>query len=349
MIFGLTAPLLVGVISLSVDYAKSRQLEAHLRTAADAAALTATIAVSKGTTISDATTLAGKYWDTAMMGALGTASKPTVTITNTSGTVTTTVDFSGSSPTSFAKLLGFDSISVSGTTAATVSAATLPSKTYSGTGLVWGDPHIDGADKSTGDFNCPQPYWYNMLSDGGLEVNVACSKTGAYDLIKDFSVMLGTHVITMSGVETLHAYHWYDQVTIDGVPFNPGLGTTTLATWPEGTITAVINTTDPSKASDWIPSGAQIGPKANKIVITTPQYTLSLGYEVSDWEYGWMSVAAQNAGTCGAPGGLFGKTLSGVDDFNIADYQLPTSTSTSPEFARTPCGSSTATAVRLTK
>ena len=355
--FALLVPLMVGAVGMAVDYGRARQLQARLLLAADAAAIHATKMVGDGASISDATAAAQVNWTANMTGASGTISTPAISITNSSGTVTSKVAFSGSINTGFANILGLSKIPVSGESIATASQSSAASKTFSGTGDAFGDPHFEGADGSSVLFNCPRPSWYNMLSDGGIQLNIACityPAPASFDLVSDFSVMLGSHTISVSANMPdqktglpMGGPGWYNQVKIDGVDYAPGLGVTKLASWKEGTVTATINTTNFWAAGD-VANGVAptfVGPAANKIVVTTPQYTISMGYNGG----GWMKFDATNAGVCGVPGGLFGNTLGGIDNFNMDDYKVPTATSTSPEFDRTPCQVVSASKVRLIK
>ena len=178
------------------------------------------------------------------------------------------------------------------------------------------------------------------------------------EVISDVVLMVGPHTIAFEPATLtpdssgIWMPHWVNRVKIDGISIAPAIGVTTLASWSEGTVEATINTMDYLKVPDWEnapAASAFAGPKANKITITTPQYTIAVGTDNNTGGLFWITIVANDAGVCGLPGGLFGKSLDGVagDDLTISNYKLPTATSKAAEFNRTPCPVRSAERVRL--
>ena len=355
VIFALVAPVVLGISGMAIDYARAYSFQTQLRMAADSTALTATQSVGNGASINDATAAAKAYWKSNLTGVNGIIPDPTITVTNSGGVAKTTVDYSGSVKTTLGGLLGMASVPVSGSAS---SQATVTAKTYasfSGSGAVYGDPHLRGADHYNAFFMCPNPYWYNMLSDSNIQVNIKCHSinTGVYggtDVISDVVITLGTHKISVSNtfpsddLESTADKLWHGQTTIDGVVYNPGQGYSNLANWPVGSVDAHID------------DGGDINQYPNDhLTINTKQYQIAIFFEPG----GDISFNAKAAGTCGVvPGGLWGETLGGIDDkkidisngwtIDVSEFAVTSSDWTGPQFNTTPCPTSVATKLRLT-
>ena len=73
----------------------------------------------------------------------------------------------------------------------------------------------------------------------------------------------------------------------------------------------------------------------NYVTITTADYTVNeMYYNVG---MGYIAISAQNAGTCGVPGGIWGGTLAGVDDGNGSDFLVPNQNYKSYQFYWSNC------------
>ena len=347
VIFAIALPVVIGIAGLAVDYSRSTLLRRHLVNAADAAAIVATKAVGDGKSIADATSLAQAYWKANADRNDGHVATPTVAITEVANIVTATVSYTATIDTTLGSITGVKVMNVGGSATAQASSVKNASKTYSGSGGIWGDPHLVGADGHNTEFMCPRPSWYDMLSDGGIEVNIGCKSYPTYDLVSDISVILGGHKITMTSAMldnksgTMPQPGWTNEVRIDGTVFAPKMGKTELANWTEGTITAVIDTTNYLNTS--------YSDTSNRIEITTPQYTIVLGFAYASGygSWGWTTITAKNAGVCGVPGGLFGQTLGGIDSYTMSDYAVASASATQSAFNRQPCPVVTASGVRL--
>ena len=334
MIFGfLVIPLCLG-IGMAVDISRTRALRSSLQSAADNAALAAVAMAATGAPTSDASAAGVAYWNSnfAQINRPGmTVPAPTVTLQNVNGVATATVAFSGTQDAAFGKIVGINSLSANGM--ATAQSYQMVTKTngVSGTGNVNGDPHVVGADGSYSTFPCPAGNWYSLLSDAWLEVNATCQRdlANSEDVINGFSVMLGTHNITFSipkwDAAGNPATPWTPGLfAIDGTDYGgsaPALGTS--ATYLNGQVKAAFGSTD------W---GAQ---DPNIITVTTPQYTINMSFTSNGW--GFVGITATGAGLCGVPGGLWGKTLAGIDDANSSDFKVAGPTDTTYEFTRSTC------------
>ena len=334
IIFGLLViPLCLG-IGMAVDFSRARALRGSLQSAADSAALAAVAAAANGASTSDAITAGVSYWNSnfAQVNRPGvTVPDPTVTMLNVNGVATATVTFAGSQDAAFGKIVGVNSLSANGT--ATAQSYQIVTKTngLGGNGNVNGDPHVVGADGSYSTFPCPAGNWYSLLSDAGIEVNATCQHDAGFnqDLLNGFSVMLGTHNIAFSipkwDASKNPETPWTPGLfTIDGVDYGgaaPALGTT--GTFLGGKVKFAFGSTD------W---GSQ---DANVLTVTTPQYAINMSFQGNGW--GYITITATGAGLCGVPGGLWGKTLAGIEDMNSGNFQVQGPTDTTYEFTRNTC------------
>lgn len=329
IIFALCLTMFMSLLALSVDVSNTIALKRRLSEAADATALAATSAAGSGQSVAQATSEAMAVWSKNVTGADGTVAAPSISVVSNGGLATTTVNYSGSYPTSFASVFGMTSIAVAGTSKAQVAQTVQGS--YAGSGSVWGDPHVDGADGSVNNFNCPNNLWYNLLSDSGIEINVQCYKisNGTYG-IGTFEVMLGTHTISITqnmgptpwnAVNNPASNFWWGKITIDGQVYDPGIGTTSYL---NGAVveTIVQNTNGNNQA-------------VNSVLITTPQYSIKLFY--GGWGLGYADITGTAAGQCSKPGGFWGQTMAGIHDFNPADFVMASATATGFEFNNAAC------------
>jgi len=351
--FAAVLPVLVACLGISIDYGRAVRLQDDLKAAADASALAATVAAGDGMPIADAITVGKTKWAANAAKIFASVPPPNISIDDSNGMVTTTVNYKGDLGTTFAKILGTDKLNVSGLSVAQASINTTTTH-YSGNGDVWGDPHLDGADGYHIGFMCPRPYWYDMLSDSGIQVNVACTHltSGPYpntDIITDMEMVLGTHTISMHNVPpdpNLGARDnriWHGEVTIDGTVYNP-TSTTALATWPEGAVWDNI-----------VDGGHPAGYANDHLTVETPQYVIQFYFNPS----GDVTFSAASAGSCGVPGGLWGETLGGINDttksttnsndVDASAFEVASGSSTSTPFSHAPCATTVATKVRLIK
>jgi Flp pilus assembly protein TadG len=333
--FGIAAPVLLGVAGIGLDYARATMLRAHLQSAVDSAALAATTALAKGQTIQVAEAIANQTLaNNTPPGVTGSASiAPTIT----GSTAATTVTFTGSSPTTFGQIfhVGSISLSVNSTAQSSVGTAAAAGTTYyAGNGSVAGDPHIAGADGSSGYLACgtPSGSWLNLLSDSGIQINVSCvTYTGIWaDVIQSFSILLGSHVISLSSASPTFdsngnasydaATAWFGKITIDGVTYPPVLG---QHSYLDGVVRTNITDLTNFYASD------------NMVNINTGVYNIFITFDA--YAMGDINITATNAGLCGVPGGFWGGTLAGREDYRGSDFLVSGPTAKSYQFNWSTC------------
>jgi Flp pilus assembly protein TadG len=340
--FALVAPAMLGMLGLAVDYSKSRVTRAGLQRAADAAALASTTALTKGQTIDAAKSAANIYFASNMPSAA--SGTWTVVPTVAGSTASTTVNFVGSEPTTFGKLFQLNSINLSVTAAAQSSMGPAGGVThYAGNGSVAGDPHIAGADGSSGYLECATPSgsWYNLLSDAGIQINVSCvSYTGVWlDVIQSFSILLNSHVISLTAATPTFdakgnvSYDrntaWFGAITIDGVTYPPVIG---QHSYLSGVVRTNITDLTNFYASD------------NMVQINTGVYNIFITFDA--YAMGDINITAKNAGACGVPGGFWGGTLAGHEDYKGADFLVSGPTAKSYQFYWPNCSTMTAHLVK---
>lgn len=122
---------LAGFVAAAVDYGRAVRFKTRIAAAADAAALAATKLAadlgqnaagrSQSEIVAQAQDLGTKFFlaEVTRLGG-GTSAAPVVTVSNTNGSWTTQIQFSGQIPTPFAKLVGKASVPISGTSKTTM-------------------------------------------------------------------------------------------------------------------------------------------------------------------------------------------------------------------------------------
>jgi Flp pilus assembly protein TadG len=129
LMFTLALVPLFGMLALAIDYGAATIAKSQLELAADSAALKAITAASAAHLAnphSDYLTVgkqAGAAFFEAQLGTImfGTATKPTVTLTQSDEKISATVNAQAVLPTFFAQVLGFSRVAITGVSAATLS------------------------------------------------------------------------------------------------------------------------------------------------------------------------------------------------------------------------------------
>jgi len=343
MIFAIAAPVLMLGVGMTIDFSNTVSYQQRLQAAADSAALAAATAMVDGQSASAAQTIGLNYFQANVPGYGYVQNALNVYTGQANSTATATVSYSTTQSTLFGALTGSNSLPVVVQATATAytgtGSSTNTNRTYAGTGGLWGDPHMAGADGSSymfrGCFTTPAT-WYNALSDAGIEINFSCDFDAYWQeqAINDISIVIGSHVIATNVVQPVYApdgtpnYNgvgWVGAVTIDGVTYNPPLGTTTYL---NGLVTAVItDLASPANEDNYIGVNFTNGATTYAIVIT---------YDA--WEQAALWITATNAGMCGVPGGIWGNTLAGIDNtLSVYNYQVATPTSTTPQYSWATC------------
>ena len=230
ILYALMLTVSCGIVGLALDFSQAFSLQRKLQETADSAALAAVSSVWNSASSNSVTTTAASaigqvYWDTATKGAKQTGSA-TVSTTNFNGVVTTSVEYSGSQSSSFGALFGVRAFPVNGLAVAQAESQATRTLGLSGSGDVWGDPHIDGADMSKYIFQCPPGNWYNLLSDAGIEINVSCYPIFGEQIIDQVSILLrtssGLHNIRLSNPQ-VDPVSWLPRVVLPSMTRARGL------------------------------------------------------------------------------------------------------------------------------
>ncbi|WP_162009696.1 TadE/TadG family type IV pilus assembly protein [Methylocystis heyeri] len=342
VMFGVAAVPLMLMLGVAIDTGRASRAKLALQQAADAAALAA--AAQPGLTHSARQSLAQNVALANLSHSAWTAT-PAVTETESSGNYS--VSATAQVNNTFMRLAGINTTAVAASATATAAAAGSPiSYThYAGNGSVAGDPHVGGADGTNGYLDCGTGGWYNLLSDSGIEVNVSCVNYSGDNMsvLQSFSILLGTHVISLyapqpsfnsSGTASYDPKTaWFGAIAIDGVTYPPVIGT---HSYLGGLVNTKITDLTNFYASD------------NMVNIKTATYNIFITYD--EYAMGDINITATNAGLCGVPGGFWGGTLAGIDDYKAADFLVSGPTATTAQFNWSTCPTSTAaTPVRLVK
>lgn len=364
VMFALSAP--VGLLALTgvMSYSYALQYRADIQSAVDGAVVTATQALSLNSS-ANANAIALAYFKAnAPANALSNGSL-NVYSGDFNNAVSVKADYSGAVPTLLSSVLGYSSMPVGASSTAQVMLGTPPSNNggttggssggstggssggssggqtggttggstacpgalcFSGSGYVFGDPHIVppiGADFYMA-CTTPSGSWYNMLSDAGIEVNVSCLQSTYYNganYINAFNVLLNGHTIYLSAPPANYTKAggsytfdpttaWFGGVTIDGTYYAPGTNCTTskpcTTSYLNGMVQVVIkDLTNLYRGDNWV----YIYDKGYTIAMTFNQIAM-----------GQVNFVAKNVGAAGPPGGIWGQTLSGLADPKGSDF-----------------------------
>jgi Flp pilus assembly protein TadG len=129
MIFGLALLPLLSAVGCAVDYTRATQLRSKMQAAADAASVGSIAKMSPAFIAAGSMTVDGpipvgvtdatNIFNGNMSGATYTLNNVTPTVTKSGGTLTSTVDFSGTLPTMFLGVMGMSQMTVTGTSTST--------------------------------------------------------------------------------------------------------------------------------------------------------------------------------------------------------------------------------------
>jgi len=326
---------------LAVDYSSAIAYRAKLQESADATALSAAGAAASGTANTAVLAQAQQVWITnSQMGNLSKSSGAAETIdVNTAYDVSTAkVSYSACVPTAFARIAKVDCLPIKGAATAQAYNSTIAKMGFNGSGSVWGDPHIVGADGLNTEIdNCVKGNWYDLLSDGGIEVNIACQPWAANGVavVTAYTVVVGSHIVTYTFPDTALAQagsgYWYryDPVlTIDGV-------VQSIPSTPQPYLGGAVTFGRQSYAD----TVQGITATLPVLTVATNQYQLVMSFPFG----GYIQITATAAGRCGTPGGIWGNTLAGNNNLNskknvdATSFQVDSATATVAGFKQTAC------------
>ena len=355
-IFAFAAPvILVGMVA-AVDYSNTVTLKQRVQAAADSAALAATTAMASAIvngaplTTAQAQAIASQYFaSNAPPAAISAQTSFTATPSTSASAASMEIAYTGSPKTLIGAYINPGAMNLSiGSTANTTltSTALAGAGQYAGNGMVYGDPHVTGADGSDTYFACASPSgsWYNLISDSQFEINVngVVNQAFALDALQNIQTMAGSHTILITTVNaqvtgaqqwtqngeqwaswtsvTYPPGSWVGDVTIDGALYPATPGTNTYLNDTAAGVSVTVTIADPGSASD----------SNNYVTITTPVYTVMESY--FNVGMGSVAITANGAGKCGVPGGIWGGTLAGVDDGNGQDFLVSSQDYKAPQF-----------------
>jgi len=363
IMFAISAPVALLAITGVMSYGYALQYRADIQSAVDGAVVTATQALAANAS-ADASTIATDYFKANAPAQALSRGTLNIYSGDFNNAVTVKADYSGSVPTLLSDVLGYSSLPVGATSAAQVmlgstsgggsggggssgggssgggsgggqtggttggGAACPGALCFSGSGYVFGDPHIvspTGADFYM-DCTTPSGSWYNMLSDAGIEVNVSCLQSTYYsgaNYINAFNVLLNGHTLFMTAPPANYtkaggsysfnqATAWFGGVTIDGTYYPPGTGCTSshpcTTTYLDGMVKVVItDLVNLYRGDNWV-------------YIYDKGYTVAMTF--NQIAFGQVNFIASNVGAAGPPGGMWGQTLSGLADSKGSDFIL---------------------------
>lgn len=365
MMFALASPLLAISMAAALDYSNTVELDQRAQSAADSAALAATSAMVRSIeagsqlTAAQAQAVATSYFNANAPQAIVTSQTSfSSNTTYANGVVSTAVTYSGTPATAIGGVLGSTmNVKVASTASSSVTSKTvMPVGTYTGTGKTAEDPVVWGAQ---GQYwfmdacNISHNEWYNMLSDTSFEVNANCDGANYNGSLfqaelYQFEILAANHTIYITpqlnpenwgaqfGVSGLYINQeaWAGGITIDGTYYAPQSGTNTYLNDTTNQITVQVVIGQPGV----------YGSSNNYVLVTTPNYSVTIAYDSDDvsatWNFGLADIkfGVTNAGACGAPGGVWGQTLSSNgNDSNFEDFKVAGATTTASQFSTT-CG-----------
>lgn len=197
-------PVLIGFSGIAIDYGRTVAYQRNLQKAADAAALAGVTLSRNGGTIEAANTVAQQILAANLGISSGSASAPTVQISQSGAQHKATVQVQGEVQTTLSRILGYTSLPATGSATATARPGPTGfmgvAQNYKGNGGVWGDPHFD-YNSSTGSsisviVFCNGGSWYNVLSDAGVQWNSMCATDGSNLIFAGTQFKIGTHTIS---------------------------------------------------------------------------------------------------------------------------------------------------------
>jgi len=369
IMFALSAPVMLVGLAITIDYSNAVTMNQRVQAAADSAALAATTAmansITNGTplTVTQAQTIATNFFNSNAPAQAVSAetSPPGASTSVTSNSVTTVVTYSGAPPTLLSGILGNSTaLNIAATSFAQITTTvTQAVGNISGTGWIAEDPVVQGADGSYGFMetcDISHATWYNLISDSAFEVNANCDGTFAQSELYQVEILAGTHTVYINrglqatswaqynstNRQTVYVNRelWYGAVTIDAQNYPAVPGTSTYVNDATEGVQVTVVVGQPNVS----------GNAANYVVVTSPNYSVSVAYDSDDdgsYNFGMASVqfAATNAGACGALGGVWGGTTANNDDSNWSHFTVSGPSGTASRFATT-CNITTSSASR---
>ncbi|MFV0281856.1 MAG: TadE/TadG family type IV pilus assembly protein [Rhodoblastus sp.] len=326
LLFAVSLVPALGAMGLAIDSTNVSAATTRIQQATDAASLAIASGMRNGMSLPEATAAGAKIYK-SNLGALAT-SEPSITITQNGETFKAVVQGTISVPSIVKKMFASTPMSVSRASTARSVAGTPVSQNFvgkgdiTGTGLEWDDPYYrantNKAQVLDKYIDCDAGQWYNILSDGGLQINGLCENGGdSANNGKAFyklQINVPNHDIVLDGMESVNSKKIVKNVfRVDGVDVSKGDSSAKngcCLPWVGGPMYSVI-AGSPSKftitaASDVV---AYPGQSTWGIILSNGNWNIqiNIGHAGSN-----ISVSAKTAGMCGTPGGVLGQIMSGM-------------------------------------
>jgi hypothetical protein len=354
--FGLAVPVLLGMAGMTIDYTRALTLQGRLQAAIDSASLASVALLRNGATQDQARLLGQQAFKASFSDFNASAATPNVNFDVQGTQFTANVSVQGSVRTTLSYILGKQSVSAG----ASAAAQALSGPTggvhmgfnLSGGGSVWGDPHIDyypsTGGTETANVTCTGGFWYNMLSDSGVQWNSVCLNDGSSLYFGGSELKVGTHTISFTPYEGPGFAGWWNTVDSFGDDCISGVGTAVNGTCGlayAATLVVDGQTIDPTQypdrsftvvndAGEAVTLKVQISNHALpawfgtapagvynylSVDVVTAHYELTL---VMPAGYQSAYATVSNAGMCGSPGGFFGAFIDGATTATPASYVI---------------------------
>ncbi len=328
VLFAVSIVPILGALGLAVDSANLSSASARVQQATDAASLAVASGMRNGLTAAEASAEGVRIYKSNLRGSATSA--PTISVTQNGETFTAVVKGTVGVNSIVKKIFVSTPISASATSTAQAVAGAPVTQNFvgkgniTGTGLVWDDPYYrSNTNKNVvvdQYIDCTDGQWYNLLSDGGLQINGLCRDGGNSLDGKAFyklQINVPNHDVVLDGTYSINSNTFVKNVfRVDGMDVSMGdstTGTGCCLPWSGGPNYSLI-AGSPSKftiksSTDVYAYPTSLGTKTWGITISNGNWTIqaNIGHAGSN-----INVRATTAGMCGTPGGILGQIMSGV-------------------------------------
>lgn len=186
VLFAVSIVPILGALGLAVDSANLSSASTRVQQATDAASLAVASGMRNGLTAAEASAEGVRIYKSNLRGSATSA--PTISVTQNGETFTAVVKGTVGVNSIVKKIFVSTPISASATSTAQAVAGAPVTQNFvgkgniTGTGLVWDDPYYrSNTNKNVvvdQYIDCTDGQWYNLLSDGGLQINGLCRDGG---------------------------------------------------------------------------------------------------------------------------------------------------------------------------
>lgn len=327
-LFAVSLIPILGALGLAVDTANLSSASTRVQQATDAASLAVASGMRNGLNVADASAEGVRIYK-ANLGASAMGA-PTIEVAQSGETFTAVVKGAIGVTSLVKKIFVSTPMQASATSTAQATAGTPVSQNFvgkgniSGSGLVWDDPYYR-ADTNKNVvidqyIDCTDGQWYNLLSDGGLQINGLCQSGGSSLAGRAFyklQINVPNRDVVLDGTYSIDSNKFVKNVfRVDGADVSMGDSTTgsgCCLPWTGGPPYSVI-AGSPSKftirsSTDVYAYPLSSNQKTWGIIVSNGNWDLqiNIGHAGAN-----INVRATTAGMCGTPGGILGQIMSGV-------------------------------------